>query len=164
LHHINQYANLQGSEFMLQLPHTTVGLLIAYSVKSPIALPIALLSHFALDLIPHWDFFTNGKELFLWRKIAILTDFLLSVGIGLLYFKMVGYDPYQVFIGLGCCVMANLPDVLEIPYFLNWKNRLTTAVLKIQSFFHWRCCFPWGLLPQVLLVLWGVFLLFFVKR
>ena len=126
---------------MLQLPHTTVGLLIAYSVKSPIALPIALLSHFALDLIPHWDFFTNGKELFLWRKIAILTDFLLSVGIGLLYFKMVGYDPYQVFIGLGCCVMANLPDVLEIPYFLNWKNYTENVTDASVIFQNWTSIF-----------------------
>lgn len=149
---------------MLQLPHTTMGLLLAETVQSPLAIPLAFISHFILDTVPHWDFFTNGKELLLWRKLAILIDFILSLILGILYCILHTDNYSQVVIALSCCVAANLPDVLEIPYFLGWQNKLTSYVLKVQSFLHWRAQLPWGLLPQLLLVFFGIFFLFFARQ
>ena len=41
---------------MLLLPHTIVGATIAAKIGSPwLALPLAFLSHFAADLLPHWN-------------------------------------------------------------------------------------------------------------
>ena len=41
---------------MLETPHVIVGAAIAYKVVNPaLALPLALGSHFILDITPHWN-------------------------------------------------------------------------------------------------------------
>ena len=41
---------------MLETPHVAVGAAIAASIPNPlIAIPLAFASHFALELVPHWN-------------------------------------------------------------------------------------------------------------
>ena len=51
---------------MLLTPHTLVGVAIATNISNPfLAIPLAFISHFLGDKIPHWDFYSNTKK----RKI-----------------------------------------------------------------------------------------------
>ena len=43
-------------QHMIELPHAVVGAAIAAKVGNPaLSLPLALASHFVLDLVPHWN-------------------------------------------------------------------------------------------------------------
>src|SRR5437868_12727087 len=48
---------------MTATSHALVGTVIAAKVGDPLlAIPLALLSHLILDMIPHWDVLTTRKE------------------------------------------------------------------------------------------------------
>src|SRR3989304_7989350 len=41
---------------MLLTPHTAVGIALGAAIPNPIiSVPLAFISHFALDMVPHWD-------------------------------------------------------------------------------------------------------------
>jgi len=74
---------------VLELPHTLAGATIATKITNPfLALPLAFLSHFILDLFPHWnpnltpEMKTYGK-LTKKTKIIIFADSFLALIIGL---------------------------------------------------------------------------------
>jgi len=149
---------------MLQVPHTITGLVISSRIDSLIWAPlVSLVFHFLMDMIPHWDFFTNGKRLYLWRRVAIIVDFLVALTIALAYMFLVRSDPRAMVNALLCSFASNLPDALEIPYFLGFPNAITKFVLRVQSFLHWRSQLPWGLVPQLCLALLGLIFLFWTR-
>jgi len=72
---------------MLLSFHSLAGVVIATEIPNPlIAWPVALLSHFVLDSLPHWDFFFEGVNLSRKVRLAILGDFLIGLLVGL-YFE-----------------------------------------------------------------------------
>lgn len=105
---------------MLGINHTTTGILIALSVNDPIlAAPLALASHFALDMIPHhgndprYDRGTKGFH----PKVAL--DGIMS---GVVYLAAIlAWPAHSLVISL-CVFLALLPDFLW-PLALYVKQR-----------------------------------------
>jgi hypothetical protein len=103
---------------MLGINHTTTAVIIALTVKEPaIAAPVSLLSHFALDVLPHHGEdhrYERGSANF-WPKILIDTFFSLSVILA----ACLAW-PDQAGIIILCAFAAILPDLL---WPLAWHTR-----------------------------------------
>jgi hypothetical protein len=117
---------------MLSTPHLLVGAAIVKVVPEPaISLPLAFLSHFVFDSIPHWDGSPkapfNKKTTF-----GIILDYLF--GISLLYLATAGFEN-QYLIWLGA-FLATLPDFILGTY----KHYLTFfekySFIAIPNRFH----------------------------
>jgi hypothetical protein len=136
---------------MTATAHALIGASIAAKVTNPfLAIPIAILSHFVADLVPHWDAGTNHKKKSMNRlKIEAMADVLLGF---ILAFSIFGrfVDPVYLFVLI---IAAQLPDWLEAPSsmfnikippftWLDWLGH------KLQS----RMQLPWGLVTQVVIV------------
>lgn len=145
---------------MLLTFHTLAGAAIASQVQNPLAAwPLALASHFALDLMPHWDFFTNGVHLNRLVKAAIAGDVILSLLIGIIFAIKTPGNAVNI---LGACFFACLPDILEAPHFFAKHEPWWSALdLKIQRKFHHKLTLPWGLLMPCVIA--GVSLFFLLN-
>ena len=136
---------------MLATAHTFAGATIALKIQNPwAALPLALLSHFVLDTIPHWDFFTFRNKITRRDKIKTILDFLVGLSVGMFFVLRALPNKTLAATIFFSCALANLPDALEAPYiFFGRNNNFIRLVMKIQHIFHSRLCFPWGLLTQL---------------
>lgn len=108
---------------MLELPHTLVGAAIATRIPNPlISLPLALLSHFLLDFVPHWNpsLYTetqkHGRPSGYSTRFVFL-DSSLSLILGFLVAARQWPDRGHFLLIILCCFLAVAPDVLEAPYF-----------------------------------------------
>lgn len=93
---------------MLSTPHILVGAAIVKAIPNPvISLPLAFLSHFALDSIPHWD--GSPKAPFNKKtSFGIIADY--AFGLTILYLLTSGLDN-QTLIILGG-FLGTLPDFI----------------------------------------------------
>lgn len=145
---------------MLLTFHSLAGAAIASQVPNPlISWPLAFLSHFVLDCMPHWDFFTDGVRLPKKVKAAIALDFGLGLMFGLLFAIK---SPVNSFNIIGACFFANFPDGLSAAWmFLGYRPWLVDLNLKIQSKLNFKSPLPWGMGVPVLAA--GVSLYFLLR-
>ncbi len=114
---------------MLETPHVALGAAIATKIPNPyIALPLALLSHFVLDRIPHWNphFYTETKKYGKPTKQSTslaLVDSLAALGLGLAIAGRSLPDTGKFAIIVLCCLLAVLPDQIKTPFFFVKKTR-----------------------------------------
>lgn len=157
---------------MLLTPHTAVGIAIGAAIHNPVvAIPLAFLSHFGLDLIPHWDDVGLDELKHLGhlprrpRRASpgasrtfriILLDALISLSL-LLYFLYWAMPDYGVGITIfASAFAANLPDLFYVPIAF-WRKRwgwavwITKLQVKIQE--RSRAPMIWGLALQAVLIL-----------
>lgn len=123
---------------MLSTPHLLVGAVIVKVVPDingipgpVISLPLAFLSHFVFDSIPHWD--GSPKAPFNTRtSLGIFLDYLL--GVSLVYLATVGLKN-QYYIWLGA-FLATLPDFILGTYrhFTSFFERF--ILIAIPNRFH----------------------------
>lgn len=95
---------------MQGLNHVVFGSLIGLTIKQPaLAAPLALVSHFALDVIPHYG---NDPKL-IWRSKRYHQRILLD-GIACLAYTawLVLLQPPNLGLALWCAFLALLPDLL----------------------------------------------------
>jgi hypothetical protein len=111
---------------MLWLVHILIGMIIGVKFKSPwLIIPIAIMSHFILDAIPHWDgnfdkkkFKKTGKATITDTDMIVkLFDVVASVTV-LIYFYAQN-DRKLMLLG---AVMAILPDLSKIGYLTSLRN------------------------------------------
>lgn len=124
---------------MLELAHTAVGATIATKIPNPlIAIPLAFLSHFLFDFIPHWNpsLYTETKKFGQpTRKsnIIVALDVIFSLTLGFFIALRFWPDIKRVIIILLACFAAVVPDVIEGPYFyLGVKTRFLKKLIKFQ--------------------------------
>ncbi len=95
---------------MLGVNHTTTAAVIAITVREPVlAVPLALASHFALDMVPHHgedERFERGSKHF-WPKIAVDTGLSLAVCLAAALIH-----PALALVIVVCAFAAILPDLL----------------------------------------------------
>lgn len=93
---------------MLSTPHLLVGAAIVKAIPNPfISLPLAFLSHYALDSVPHWD--GSPRAPFGLKTTAgIVVDY--AFGASLIYLLTFGY-PNQYLIWLGA-FLGTAPDFI----------------------------------------------------
>lgn len=132
---------------MTATAHALVGAAIATKVVNPIlGFPLALISHFMMDAIPHWDAGTNWRsktKLRLYIESAI--DVLVGFGLVFLLFRNLVNPTYL----WSMVIMAQLPDWLEAPaWYLDLKVPPFSWVQSMQDAIHHKLGLPWGLAVQ----------------
>ncbi|MDP1743407.1 MAG: hypothetical protein Q8L51_01320 [Candidatus Amesbacteria bacterium] len=152
---------------MLELPHVLVGAAIGVTVSNPVlSLPLSLLSHFATDYLPHWNPHINTEI----KKYGSITQQSLLIlaadsggalvlGSSIAYLKSQSLSQFLVI--MACCLMAVLPDVLEIPYYffkqkISWMEKL----IDFQRAHQWNVPALWGVLAQIIVSLGAFFIIF----
>ena len=148
---------------MTATAHALIGASIASRIVNPIiGIPLAIISHFAADLVPHWDAGTNHRQKSSTRlKLEAAADVLVGFALVFLIFRTT-VEPIYLF---SMVIAAQLPDWLEAPSWMfgfkvppfSWLDYLGH---KLQS----RMQLPWGLVTQVVIVGMLVFLSVDVKE
>lgn len=137
---------------MTATAHAVVGGAIAAGTGNlAVSLPLALTSHFFMDLIPHWDFGTHFKN-----RPRVVSTILAAAdvlfGFALVYFVFGSYvNPVNLWLTV---LAAQLPDWIGAPYlFFNLRLKPAEVVLNFQRRFHGRLDLPWGIVTQLFLIL-----------
>lgn len=136
---------------MTATAHALIGASIATRIANPlIGIPLAILSHFIADLIPHWDEGTNHRQKSIVRiRLEAALDVLLGFSLVFLLFGN-RIEPVYLY---SMVIAAQLPDWLKTPSWMfglkvppfSWLDWLGH---KIQN----RLQLPWGLVTQVVVV------------
>lgn len=150
---------------MTATAHALVAGVIASKFADPLTASIlSLTSHFVMDSIPHWDFGTN------WRdrpkhKTGTFAIVETSIGILLSYYFFGTKLPLLLWI---CAVFfALIPDWLEAPWYIFFAHqkkhapdtratfieKLTYGFYKFPNVFHSKAQLPFGLVTQVITVI-----------
>lgn len=143
---------------MLAINHALGGAIIGLSVSNPaLAVPLAFVSHFVLDCVPHFDppgdeLARIGRPAFRLQLIADATlCFLLVVFLAL-------SKPKDWMLAAVCAFVATSPDLFWIPKFISAQR---SGKLLPNSNWFWRMHHnaQWCTGPQ----LWWVEALWFVS-
>jgi hypothetical protein len=124
---------------MTGLNHAATGALVAAAIQEPaIALPAALLSHFVIDSLPHWNYWVPGQKRF--RHWVMYLDFTLSLVLLAFLSSLVSEVAWWQVLAGG--LLAILPDMMWFPYLIlgkntpadtdSWLHRLRRFHLRIQ--------------------------------
>jgi len=98
------------------LNHAVTGALVAVAVKQPaLALPLAFLSHFVIDAIPHYDHKDLPPHRGRYQLVLLLDAFFSIVLLGVLTLLVTNTSPWLIF---ACGLLGILPDVMWLPYFI----------------------------------------------
>lgn len=114
--------------------HALTGALIGFSISDPwIALPLAFISHFILDVIPHYGSNQNSNS---WIKstkfktiLAIDICFCLALGVLLLILQPKGF-----ILALFCAIIATSPDLIHIRKFVLLNRNRPIKLNVIERF------------------------------
>ena len=144
---------------MTATAHALIGASLASKIANPvIGIPVAFLSHFIADLVPHWDAGTNHKKKSATRlKLEATLDVLLGFALVLLLFKTQTFsNPVYMFTMV---ITAQLPDWIEAPsWMFGIKVPPFTWMDWLGHNLQTRMQLPWGLVTQVVIV--GLLVLF----
>lgn len=137
---------------MLAATHAITGALAATQFNNPIvSLVVAFISHPLLDLFPHWDF--NSR----WAKRSRLRTFILSAvdsGSGMLLGLILFGTRDNFWFLVLTMVVAQWADFLEAPYHFGYDNVPFFKDIKhLQHLWHTKAPFPWGMYPQLIIML-----------
>lgn len=148
---------------MLTTPHALLGIALATKLPLFLGLPLALLSHFALDfLVPHWNphLYTETRKNGQISSSSVAVIFL----DGLLTFALLLYFAFSFgnfILPLAGAILATLPDWVEIPYyFLKIRHPLLVRYVTFEHNHQARANFFLGIITQlaaVLVSLWWLF-------
>lgn len=145
---------------MIELPHTVVGAAIAVKIGNPaLALPLALVSHFVLDPIPHWNphLYTEVKRdgrVSRRSKLFMAGDVILSLAAGFfIAFQMLPNTTLAFLVLLGAFVSV-FPDLIKAPfYLLRVRHPLLVRYVEIERSIQGETDRPiFGILTQLLVV------------
>jgi len=131
---------------MLETPHALVGMLVVTLIPNPlVSLPLAFLSHFAVDMLPHWNWEPDARPLSL---LGIVLDMIL---LEIITARVAFQSPLSLNIAAGA-LFAILPDVLEAPYiFFGLENRYIKKLTMIQKNLQNNVPIVPGIITQIIL-------------
>lgn len=144
---------------MLETPHVAVGVAIATKIPNPfIAIPLAFLSHFVLDKIPHWNphLYTETKRM--GKPSAKSTTIaIFDIGAAFVLGSFFAYkalpDTKMSILILVCSFASVLSDVIKYPFYyfkfrpkwlVKWVNFERSLQVDTNAF--------WGLINQALVI------------
>lgn len=139
--------------------HALTGALIGLSIADPVlALSLAFLSHFACDMIPHYDLPEADVAARL-RSKRFLREFI-YLGAALCLFIVVflaAAHPLHWLLAASCAFMATSPDLLWLPRYLHVRRTGHDVALRHWFYkFHHRI--QWRTGPQ----LWWIETVWFI--
>jgi len=118
--------------------HAVTGALVAAAIGKPaIALPAALLSHFAIDMLPHWDYEVPGDNQI--KQAAVMIDATFSMAT-LLILAVTVSAPQRLIIAGG--FLGVLPDIMWAQKIVTGSfsknpNRYVEKIRKIHKKMQW---------------------------
>jgi hypothetical protein len=142
--------------------HGMTGALIALTIKQPaFAVPLAFLSHFATDMIPHFGL--DEKELFGKRfNIILVADFIFAV---CLMVALAILFPQHIWLVWVCMIAAASPDLmwayhrLYVEHFR--KKQLNLGFIgRFHKKIQWSQTIPGAYVEALWFLLIGSFILF----
>jgi len=144
---------------VLETPHVIVAAAIAAKVGRPeLALPLALASHFILDMIPHWNPHIN-QEMDKTGSVSKKSTIIIAIDstIALFSGSFIAYQAlpnYQLTLTiLAACLLGVLPDLAEAPYFfLKMKSKIMGRWIKSHRNIQSEASVFWGILTQIMIV------------
>lgn len=162
--------------------HSIIGLGLSsvFPVGPLSAFGLSLVSHYFLDMIPHWDYtppflikdkenklnqqLSDSRHLF-WAGVLMCgSDLLLGVVVGwFLFYLQFSLTPLVFISSVAASV---LPDLLQGVYLKFSDSRLLIKIQKIHNFFHSRFEVNnsvWGITYQILLVGFFTSIIFLIK-
>jgi hypothetical protein len=153
---------------MLETPHVAFGMAIAVKTGNPyIAIPMALASHFVLDVVPHWNphFYTEtkefGKPAKLSTTIALIDEF---VAIGLTLYVAYAFLPNinTSLLILISSFLSVLPDQIKFPFFFfkNMRKGIIKKWTKWERSIQVEVGPFWGILNQIIVTVVSLFWIF----
>ncbi|HSX39602.1 MAG TPA: hypothetical protein VLI92_03360 [Candidatus Saccharimonadales bacterium] len=145
---------------MLLTSHTFVGIAIAYTIPNPfIAVPLSFAMHFAGDLVPHWDFYSNTTveaRKTGWRPLAVMAEFGIAVAVGVLATTHALWVLHNSHLALNiflCAIAACLPDALtSFKIFFEKVPGPIRALARVQHKLQFQAPLPWGVLTQLFVI------------
>lgn len=143
---------------MIGFNHGLVGGLIGKYVPWPVGIPLALASHFALDMLPHYGIDHNKRDGSRFWKVFFTVDFFATLGLAIWAITNHHYAVYA------CGQIAVLPDFVWVASVV--KHRSFSLQKSNNRFERWhkkiqRYEFPGGLwieLPLALILFYYVIL------
>ncbi len=146
---------------MTGINHALTGATVAAAINRPLlSLPAALLSHFIVDMIPHWNY---GIKPHSRRQIVMLTDLSLSIALSIILATTVNATPYIVFFG---GLLGILPDFMWMNFFIKGKvdivgrpKSIINRIRKFHLFIQWSET-AWGIYVEAvwfLFMLWTIY-------
>lgn len=140
---------------MLETPHVAVGAAIATKIPNPmLSIPLAFLSHFVLEGIPHWNphIVAETKKYGMPTKksIKIITvDVILALTVGFIIAWWSLPDIKHAINIIAASFFSVLPDLVESPYFfLKMRTNFLKKWLNFQKSLQVDTTFFWGMLNQ----------------
>ncbi len=147
---------------MLSTPHIVTGIAIATKTTNPIlAIPLAFMSHFILDMVPHWNPHLNTEmrtygKITTRSKTIIIIDTVVGTGI-VLAAALTAKSPDAALLSFACASAAILPDAMEAPYFFfHWKTDFIMKWIRFQKAMQSDANVFWGTLTQIITILAAV--------
>lgn len=138
--------------------HAILGTIIAAKIANPaLAVSLALASHIATDIMPHWDTATNGNRRKPKRLIITTTiDVLIGFGISFLLLKLFFPKTNLYYAFFMIMVSQSFDWLTALYYFFNLK--MFKWVYDFQKLFDNDLDQPWGIITQTIVVL-GIFII-----
>lgn len=138
---------------MTGFSHATTGVVIALAVHNPIlAFPLAFISHFVLDALPHYgDDTLDGTDRFFRR--FIIADAVAGFGITIL--AMIFIPEKSLAIAL-CGALATIPDLMWLPNHIRQVKHLESKPHNRLMRWHHKIQFEhpvWGIAAETLWVI-----------
>ncbi len=128
------------------------GAIIALTVKNPVlAVPLSFISHFAQDLVPHFDHFAGVNDEHLFERkfnISLVTDFLLSIT---LMIVLAILFPAHKWLIWSCMVAAACPDLASSYYHL-YIERIKKQKPKYDLLTKFHYSLQWSATPRGVIV------------
>lgn len=144
--------------------HALIGLALAAQIPNPyIGIPVAIVSHIAADAFPHWDTGTNMKKKS--REAFVVQSFLdLGISLTLPFLILFQFFPEtSKWYALTMILAAQGFDWATAPIiFLKWKFPPFTWFQAAQRSFDHKLDKPWGIIGQVVIILFLLSLAYFL--
>lgn len=127
---------------MIGFNHALTGALIAKIVPWPIALPLAVVSHFLLDMMPHYGIPARRRNSSKFWRYFFTLDFIASLGLGA---WAIYFHHYAMFF---CGLAGTMPDFVWVAHVIKKHSFDFSAVETRYEKWHIRIQryeFPKGL-------------------
>lgn len=148
---------------MRAINHAATGAIIGLTIGNPVvALPLALISHFVLDAVPHHGWTGQDKAVLkrLDFKAMLIIDALLCFGLVLILFII---RPSNWLVAIIGAFLAASPDLYSLPRFL--KSIGKTKSIKWDRFRRFHKNIQWferpiGVVVEIAVFIGAGFILF----
>jgi hypothetical protein len=129
--------------------HVVAGALIAAAIpQAAIAIPLAFISHFVMDALPHYGDNDNHSWLNRNFKYVLGADLLFTAAF---LFTLAVAQPVGWILLAICGLVAVSPDILWVPYFLadlKHEQREHSRLAKVLKWIQWGE-HPWGIYVEL---------------